>query len=55
MGENDGYDSFGEPNYPNVKHAALQRVERAAGEARAMIDSQSFGNESSHDEGDSDY
>jgi hypothetical protein len=55
MGENDGYDSFGEPNYPNVKHAALQRVERAAGEARAMIDSRSFGNESSHDEGDSDY
>jgi len=56
MGEHEGgYDSLGEPNYPDVEHAALQRVERAAGEARAMITAQSFGHDSSQDEGDSDY
>ena len=56
MGEHEGgYDSLGEPNYPDVEHAALQRVDRAAGEARAMITAQSFGHDSSQDEGDSDY
>ena len=55
MSDNDGYDSFGEPTFPDVEHAALHRVERAAGEARAMISSRSFGGESSHDDDDSEY